>query len=241
MKEKYIEIHQLSLRRNDRAILNKLNLSITHGEILCLVGASGSGKSTLLRCLNRLSEPAPKTVFLEGQDIIDIDVMGLRRQVGTVFQQPILFPGTVAYNVAYGPQLLGQSLSATRIIELLSLASLGPEFSDRSISKLSGGEAQRVAIARVLANNPKVLLLDEPTSALDPSARRHIRQTVIKLCNNLGLTVLWVTHDMEEVEEVADRVCLLANGNIVDEGTPEHLLRANSKHLTAIFAAGGLD
>ncbi|MEJ2750137.1 MAG: phosphate ABC transporter ATP-binding protein [Anaerolineae bacterium] len=235
------QIKNLSLERNGRAILHDVNLAIAPGEIVCLLGPSGSGKSSLLRCLNRLTEPAPQTIFLNGQDITSLDVLTLRRQVGMVFQSPALFPGSVADNIAYGPNLTNHPLPSDRIAKLLALADLPPEYASRSADALSGGEGQRVSIARALANEPQTLLLDEPTGALDPAARRHIWQTIAKLRQELGLTVLWVTHYMEEVREVADRVYLLLDGRIADEGTPDHLLRPDSEHLTAVFAAGQLE
>ncbi len=235
------QVKNLSLARNGRSILHDVSLTIAPGEIVCLLGPSGSGKSSLLRCLNRLTEPAPQTIFLDGQDITDMDVLALRRQVGMVFQNAALFPGSVADNVAYGPRLSGQPLPPARIADLLALADLPPTYADRPTDKLSGGEAQRVSIARALANGPNTLLLDEPTGALDPAARRHIWQTIAKLRRELGLTVLWVTHYMEEVQEVADRVYLLLDGRIADEGAPDHLLRPDSEHLTAVFAAGQLN
>ncbi|MCP4428847.1 MAG: phosphate ABC transporter ATP-binding protein [Chloroflexi bacterium] len=235
------QVQRLSLERNGRAVLHNVSLSITSGEIVCLLGPSGSGKSSLLRCLNRLTEPEPQTIFLDNQDITQIDVLDLRRQVGMVFQNPALFPGSVADNIAYGPRLSGQSLTPTRIANLLALSDLPPEYAARPAAELSGGEAQRVSLARALANEPRTLLLDEPTGALDPAARRHIWQTIAKLRSELGLTVLWVTHYMEEVQEVADRVYLLLDGRIADEGAPDHLLRPESEHLTAVFAAGQLE
>ncbi|NKQ37604.1 MAG: phosphate ABC transporter ATP-binding protein, partial [Chloroflexi bacterium] len=208
------QVQNLSLKRNGRPVLRDVNMVVAVGEIVCLLGPSGSGKSSLLRCLNRLIEPPPQTIFLNGQDITTIDVLTLRRRVGMVFQKPALFPGTVAENIAYGPQLDGRILTSDEIIELLALADLPPDYAQRPTSELSGGEAQRVSIARTLSNHPDSLLLDEPTSALDPAARRHVRETIEKLRQELGLTVIWVTHYMEEVLEVADRVYLLLDGRI---------------------------
>ncbi len=235
------QIKELSLLRNGRSVLNNVNLTISPGEIVCLLGPSGSGKSSLLRCLNRLTEPPPQTTFMGGQDIVEMDVLSLRRQVGMVFQAPALFPGTVADNIQYGPTLAKRPLSSTEIETLLQLADLPPAYATRPVTELSSGEAQRVSLARALANKPQTLLLDEPTGALDPAARRHIWQTIHKLRTELGLTVLWVTHYMEEVRKVADRVYLLVNGRIADEGTPKHLLRPDSDHITAEFAAGLLE
>ena len=168
-------------------------------------------------------------------------MLALRRRLGMVFQKPALFPGTVADNIAYGPGLDGRILTPDDITDLLALADLPAAYAARPVSELSGGEAQRVSIARALANRPDSLLLDEPTSALDPAARQHVRETVKKLRRELGLTVIWVTHYMEEVLEVADRVYLLLDGRIADEGPPAMLLDPDSEHKTAEFAAGHLE
>ena len=234
-------VQNLSLERAGRPVLHEVNMQVATGEIVCLLGPSGSGKSSLLRCLNRLTEPPPASVFLDGRDITTLDVLALRRRLGMVFQKPALFPGTVAGNIAYGPGLAGRVLSPSEITKLLALADLPADYADRPVAELSGGQAQRVAIARALANEPASLLMDEPTSALDPAARRHVRETVEKLRRELGLTVIWVTHYMEELLEVADRIYLLQDGRIVDEGPPEHLLGPDSQHKTAEFAAGQLE
>lgn len=231
-------VEGLSLERSGRAVLHDVRLQVSPGEIICLLGPSGSGKSSLLRCLNRLTEPPPGTIFLDGVDITTLDVLSLRRQLGMVFQQPALFDGSVVENVAYGPELGGLVLSTGEIGELLALANLPPDYASRHVGELSGGEAQRVSIARALANNPTSLLLDEPTNALDPAARRHVRETISNLRRELSLTVIWVTHYMEEVREVADRVYLLLDGRIADEGTPGELLGPHSKHITSEFATG---
>ncbi len=231
----------LSLARNGRSVLTDAAIHVAPSEIVCLMGPSGSGKSSLLRCLNRLTEPPPDTVFYNGNDIHTLDVLTLRRQVGMVFQKPALFPGTVADNIRYGPQLHNQTLTSTDIEELLTLAALPTDYANRSVTELSGGEAQRVSLARALANRPDSLLMDEPTSALDPAAQRHIQEAIMNLRKTLGLTVLWVTHRVEEAKIVADRIYLLLNGRIADEGTPDHVLRPGSEHLTAVFAAGQLE
>lgn len=236
----YFEITHLSLTRQGQPALDDVSVHVAPGEIVCLLGPSGSGKSSLLRCLNRLTSPPPSTIFLNGADITQMDVLALRRQAGMVFQRVALFPGTVADNVAYGPALQAQALTSTEIDRLLALADLPPELCDRDSQTLSGGQAQRVALARSLATNPSAMLLDEPTSALDPAATRKIEATMLNLRQTLGLTILWVTHDPEQARRVADRVYLLVDGRIADKGDPRHLLRPGSQHLTALFAAGEL-
>jgi ABC-type phosphate transport system ATPase subunit len=221
-------------------LLDNICLTIPQGKIISLIGPSGSGKSTLLRCLNRLYEPELGTVFLGEVDITTLDVLSLRRRVGMLTQSGALFEGTVADNVAYGPRLAKRDLSAEQITNLLRLAGREPRLATKSTDTLSGGQAQRVALARTLANEPEVLLLDEPTSALDPAATLHVEETVMRLRDELGLTVVWVSHVLAQVERTADFVALLVDGRLVESGTPGHLLSGLHHHLTEDFAAGKL-
>jgi ABC-type phosphate transport system ATPase subunit len=174
---------------------------------------------------------------LDGDDLTTLDVLALRRRVGMLFQTAALFEGTVASNVAYGPRLRNQELSPERIGTLLEMAGLEPDLVDKPAGELSGGQAQRAALARTLANEPEVLLLDEPTSALDPAATRRVEETILHLRDTLGLTVVWVSHAIEQVERTADEVMLLVDGRIVETGSPEHLLKSGH-HLTEEFARG---
>jgi ABC-type phosphate transport system ATPase subunit len=229
----------LSLR-NNAPILRNVSLEIPAGKITSLIGPSGSGKSSLLRCLNRLWEPPPGSIFLNGVDITTLDVLALRRRVGMLFQSAALFEGSVADNVTYGPGLRGQSLSPDRIAELLEMAGLEASLAQKPADELSGGQAQRVALARTLANEPEVLLLDEPTSALDPAATDRVEKTILGLRDSLGLTVVWVSHTIDQVERTADQVALLLEGTVAETGTPEHLLSGVHHHLTEDFAEGKL-
>lgn len=225
---------------NGDMILHEINLRIPSGQITCLIGPSGSGKSTLLRCLNRLLEPPPATIMLDDVDITTLDVLALRRRVGMLFQTPVMFPGTVADNVAYGPKLHQQNLTPQRLTELLEMVGLDQTMATKSADTLSGGQAQRVCLARALANEPEVLLLDEPTSALDPAATLHVEETIHQLQTNFGLTVVWVSHFIEQVERMADFVALLVDGKVLETGTPAHLLSGEHHHLTEDFSAGKL-
>ncbi|MFQ5419103.1 MAG: phosphate ABC transporter ATP-binding protein [Anaerolineae bacterium] len=236
-----IRIKNLTLLRRRQPILTDVSLSVGEGEIVCLLGPSGGGKSSLLRCINRLTEPPPGTVLVSEKDVNTMDVLTLRRHVGMVFQNVTLFPGIVAQNVAYGPALQKRPLLPKDVTRLLALADLPPEMAGQDSQSLSGGQAQRVAIARALATEPAALLLDEPTSALDPAATRRIEETMLKLRQTLGLTMIWVTHNPDQAQRVADRIYLLVAGQVVDEGPPDHLFRPGSSHLTAVFAAGELD
>ena len=235
-----VSVHKLTLRLNNEAtVLHEVTMAIEEASITSVVGPSGSGKSSLLRCLNRLWEPPAGTVFFDGRDITTIDVLALRRRVGMIFQSANLFDGTVADNVGYGPGLGGRSLTTGRINELLEMVGLEPRFAAETAVNLSGGEAQRVALARALANGPEVLLMDEPTSALDPAATLHVEQTIRDLQKMMELTVVLVTHDIEQVRRMADSAALLIDGRIVETGTPDHLM-SSGHHLMQRFAAGNL-
>ncbi|XP_054787417.1 ABC transporter I family member 17 [Prosopis cineraria] len=207
-------------------ILRGIDLDVPNGVILGVVGPSGSGKSTLLRALNRLWEPPSGTVFLDHSDICDLDVLSLRRKVGMLFQLPALFEGTVADNVRYGPQLRGKKLTDDEVRKLLTIADLDASFMNKKGSELSVGQAQRVALARTLANSPEVLLLDEPTSALDPISTENIEDALMKLNKNSGMTVIIVSHSIKQIQRIADLVCLLVDGQIVEVLKPHQLSQA---------------
>ncbi|XP_015897729.3 ABC transporter I family member 17 [Ziziphus jujuba] len=207
-------------------ILNKLSVDIPKGVIVGIIGPSGSGKSTFLRALNRLWEPSPETVFLDGHDICHLDVLSLRRKVGMLFQIPVLFEGSVADNIRYGPQLRGHKLSDHEVYKLLTLADLDSSFYSKNGSELSVGQAQRVALARTLANAPEVLLLDEPTSALDPISTENIEDVIMKLKKKQGMTTIMVSHSIKQIQRIADVLCLLVNGEIVEVLKPDKLSEA---------------
>lgn len=239
-------VPRLSLRglsrvaKEGQAILDDCSLDIPAGQIWGIIGPSGSGKSTLLRAVNRLWEPAVGTVFLDGADITKESVVDVRRKIGMLFQTPALFEGTVADNVSYGPALRGQKLTISEVEGLLEQVYLDSTFADKTAKTLSGGQAQRVALARTLANYPEVLLLDEPTSALDPAATRHVEETIVSLQRKTGLTVLWVSHSLEQVRRVADVAVLLVSGRIVSVCRPSEL-SASKDDTVALFLAGQLD
>ncbi|KAK9099862.1 hypothetical protein Scep_023292 [Stephania cephalantha] len=206
-------------------ILREVCVDIPKGLIVGIIGPSGSGKSTLLRALNRLWEPTSESVFLDGRDITDLDVLSLRRRVGMLFQLPVLFEGTVMDNVMYGPNLRGKKLQDDEILRLLKLADLDDTFVKKNSNELSVGQAQRVALARTLANEPEVLLLDEPTSALDPISTQNIEDAIVKLKKG-GLTIVMVSHSIKQIQRIADMVWLLVDGEIVEVLEPQQLSQA---------------
>ncbi|KAK6947242.1 ABC transporter-like, ATP-binding domain [Dillenia turbinata] len=215
----------------EMAILKGIDMDVPRGMIVGIIGPSGSGKSTLLRAFNRLWEPPAGTVFMDGKDVCELDVISLRRKVGMLFQLPVLFEGTVADNVRYGPQLMGRKLSDGEVYKLLTLANLDSSFYNKIGSELSVGQAQRVALARTLANDPEVLLLDEPTSALDPISTQNIEDVILK-SKQQSMTTIIVSHSIKQIQRVADVVCLLVDGEIVEVLKPNNL--AQAKHPMAL-------
>ncbi len=208
-----------------KMIVEDVSLAIAHGEVLCVLGPSGSGKSSFLRLLNRLNEPTSGTAFLEGKDYRTLPPRELRRRAGMITQQAFLFPGTVADNVRFGPRQHGESLADDAVEECLCAVGLGG-YSSREVSNLSGGEAQRVSIARALANQPIVLLADEPTSALDEQSKGGIEALIRQIVNQRQLTCVLVTHDIAQARRMADRVALFAAGRVVNSGTVAEVLDA---------------
>jgi putative ABC transport system ATP-binding protein len=209
----------------NKTILSGVSFDVGAGELLGIVGPSGSGKSSLLRLLNRLDEPTSGTVFLDGQDYRQILPRELRRRVGMVTQRPFLFPGDVASNLRFGPAQRGESLSDADITSLLDHVGLHG-FANSDTAVLSGGEQQRVSLARTLANQPEVLLLDEPTSALDEDSKRGVEQLIAGLAREHRLACVMVTHDRDQARRICQRVVLLEAGRLVQAGTAMEVLGA---------------
>lgn len=206
-------------------LVDDIGVAVRVGEVLGIVGPSGSGKTSFLRLLNRLDEPTSGTVFLENVDYRQIPPRELRRKVGMVTQQAFLFPGTVYRNLSFGPRQRGEVLDEKRAEELLIRVGL-PGYGDRDVTNLSGGEAQRVSIARALANSPLVLLLDEPTSALDEVAKSGIETLIQDIIRESRLTCVMVTHDTAQALRMATRVMLMEHGRAIRIGTVEEVLNA---------------
>lgn len=195
-----------------------MTFAVQAGEVFSVVGPSGAGKSTLLRTINRLLEPTAGNIFLDGASIEEIDPLELRRRIGMVFQLPALFGDTVEDTVLYGVRLTGKRAD---VEHLLGLAGLAPSLASRNPQSLSVGQQQRVSIARALALEPEVLLMDEPTSALDQVARQRIEDLIGQLNKELGLTTVVVSHALDQVERIADRVVLLVDGRSEGEWSKE--------------------
>jgi putative ABC transport system ATP-binding protein len=209
----------------DKILIQDANFELQKGEVLAITGPSGSGKTSLLRLLNRLDEPTSGTVFVEGADYRHLLPRELRRKLGMVTQRAFLFPGTVAENLRFGPAQRGETLRPEAIEELLAQVGL-KDYAERDVANLSGGEAQRVSVARTLANAPLALLLDEPTSALDDAAKLEVERAIQKVVRDQGLTCVMVTHDVAQAVRLASRALVLERGRIVRAGPVGEVLRA---------------
>ncbi|NQF12795.1 energy-coupling factor transporter ATPase [Brevibacillus sp. HB1.3] len=210
--------------------LDQVTIQVAEGECLAIIGHTGSGKSTLIQHFNGLIRPQSGTVIINGMDVSQpkIDIRTLRRQVGLVFQNPEdqLFEKLVGDDVAYGPFRMGLPLEEVRrrvqwAMDLVGLSF--QEMKDRPTFALSGGQKRKVALAGVLSLQPKVLVLDEPTAGLDPRSRLELLERIRRLNREEKLTVIFVSHNMEEVAKLADRVYVMANGHSVCEGTPREI------------------
>jgi osmoprotectant transport system ATP-binding protein len=214
---------------NGSYAVDNLDLQVGAGELCVLVGPSGGGKTTVLRMVNRLVEPTSGKVLVDGKDIATLDRVELRRQTGYVIQQPGLFPHLkVADNVASVPRLLGwdRARVRARVSELLDLVGLDPAvYAGRYPHQLSGGQAQRVGVARALAGDPPVLLMDEPFGAVDPIARERLQQEFLRLQQQLHKTIILVTHDVDEAVTMGDRIAVLSQGGVLQQyDTPAEVL-----------------
>jgi len=220
--------------------VENLDLEVDEGELCVLVGPSGGGKTTVLKMVNRLVEPSSGRVVVDGRDVAQTDPVELRRRTGYVIQQPGLFPHLkVADNVAAVPHLLGWDKLRTkaRVTELLELVGLDPAlYANRYPHELSGGQAQRVGVARALAGDPPVLLMDEPFGAVDPIARDHLQQEFLQLQERLHKTVIFVTHDVDEAVILGDRIAVLSEGGVLQQyDTPAEVLGRPATGFVADF------
>ncbi len=219
-----LSIQNLQLKRGGKTVLSDFNLDVPAGELLVVIGPSGSGKSSLLRCINRLNEIEAGAIMLEGQSIYAMSVTELRCKVGMIFQKTAAFAGSVAENIAFGAALHGKALRRQQIFDLMAQVSLEAELIEQPAGDLSGGQEQRLAIARALALDPALLLLDEPTSSLDPIATSRVEESLLQLRENTGLTMIWVSHAIEQARRIGSRVLLLDGGRVVREDSADAML-----------------
>jgi osmoprotectant transport system ATP-binding protein len=225
------------------AAVDNLDLKIPEGEILVLVGPSGCGKSTTLRLINRMIEPTTGRIIFDGEDVTDVDADKLRRRIGYVIQQIGLFPHqTIAQNIATVPKLLGwdKKKIGERVDELLEVMGLPNDFRDRYPKELSGGQAQRVGVARALGSDPAVLLMDEPFGAIDPITRDRLQNEFLRLQGELKKTIVFVTHDIDEAIKMGDRIAILGEqSHIAQFDTPERILAYPINDFVSDFIGSG--
>jgi ABC-type methionine transport system ATPase subunit len=214
-----------------------VSLTVEAGEIVSIIGPSGAGKSTLLRAINRLVEPTAGEVLLDGVPTREMSPLRLRRRVGMVFQLPALFGETVEEAILYGARLAGKRADAGEVLEMVGLE---PSLAGRDPQSLSVGQQQRVSIARALALGPEVLLMDEPTSALDQAARQRVEDLIRDLKERLGLTIVVVSHALDQVERIADRVVLLLDGRSEGEWGREEFFTGRVGEKARRFMEGEL-
>ncbi|MDM9382654.1 ATP-binding cassette domain-containing protein [Chlorogloeopsis sp. ULAP01] len=232
-----VEFRNVAFSRNHRPLVSNLNFSISRGEALVLLGRSGSGKTTTMKLINRLFTPTQGEVVFDGIPTTQWNEIQLRRKIGYVIQETGLFPHfTVERNVGLVPSLEGWKPNQikSRVYELLHLVGLEPaKFAQRYPHELSGGQKQRVGVARALAADPPVLLMDEPFGALDPITRLELQQEFLRLQQELGKTVVFVTHDIQEAFILASRIGLMHGGELVVLGTPEEFMRSRNPEALA--------
>ncbi len=234
-----IEVSHLIKNYGSNEVLKDLDLTVGDNEVVVMIGPSGSGKSTFLRCLNRLEEPTSGEIIVDGYNLSDpkSDLNQIREKIGMVFQHFNLFKNlTVAENITLAPVELGKMTPAEAketAKKLLETVGLSEKF-DAKPQSLSGGQKQRVAIARALAMKPDVLLFDEPTSALDPEMVGDVLAVMKRLAKE-GMTMVVVTHEMGFAKEVADRVIFMADGHIVEQGTPQEIFDTPQNERTKDF------
>jgi osmoprotectant transport system ATP-binding protein len=223
-----IDIRNVTKRYGETTVVDDVSMSVEKGTITVIVGTSGSGKSTLIRMINRLVAKSDGEILIDGRNVADVPETELRRNIGYVIQGNGLFPHrTVAQNIATVPQLLGWSKTRikARVDELLGLFNLDPKaFSLKYPHQLSGGEQQRVGVARALAAEPEVLIMDEPFGALDPVIRGKAQDDLLAIQKQFGTTVILVTHDMDEAFHLANRIAVMRGGKLLQYSTPEKIL-----------------
>lgn len=230
MDKKIIELQHVSktFKGSEVASVKDVSLSVKEGEFVTIVGTSGSGKTTLLKMINRIYETSEGKILFYGAHVDEIKGEEYRRKIGYVIQQGGLFPHwTVAENVATVPKILKwpKDKIEARVDELLKMVKLNPEiYRDRYPSKLSGGEAQRVGIARALAAEPSLMLMDEPFGAIDAITRKSMQEELIKLQKQTGVTVLFVTHDINEALKLGDKVIVMHGGEVQQYDTPYNII-----------------
>ncbi|WP_124067622.1 ABC transporter ATP-binding protein [Clostridium sp. E02] len=223
-----IKFEHISKRYKSKQVLKDISFSIKKGSLVAIIGESGCGKTTLLKMINRLIKQSSGTIYIDDKNSSTVNEVALRRRIGYVIQQTGLFPHmTVQENIELIPKLEG--IAKDQIVEktkkLMQMVGLNSEdFLDRYPTELSGGQQQRVGVARAFATDPDIILMDEPFSALDPMTRSDLQDELVQLQDKLKKTIVFVTHDMDEAIKIADMICIMKDGDILQYDTPENIL-----------------
>jgi osmoprotectant transport system ATP-binding protein len=226
---KLIQFKNIIKKYRSRTIINSFTLDIEAGQLIVFIGPSGCGKTTLLKMINKLTQPTSGEIYVNGKDISKINPIELRRNIGYVIQNTGLFPHmSIRENLELIPKLKGEDPSsiAKKTEELLEMVGLDPkEYMHRYPKELSGGQQQRIGVARAFSTNSDIILMDEPFSALDPVTRSSLQDELFQMQKELNKTIIFVTHDMDEAIKIADKICLLKDGDILQYDTPENILK----------------
>ncbi|MBO0482785.1 betaine/proline/choline family ABC transporter ATP-binding protein [Candidatus Enterococcus courvalinii] len=220
--------HVSKIYKGNKVAVDDVNLSFEKGEFICFIGTSGSGKTTTMRMINRMTDPSKGKILIDGKNILDINPVELRRQIGYVIQNIGLMPHmTIRENITLVQKLLkvSQEERNKTAEKMIDLVELPREMLDRYPSELSGGQQQRIGVVRALAANQDIILMDEPFGALDPITRDALQDLVKDLQERLGKTIVFVTHDMDEALKLASRIAIMSEGKVIQFDTPENILR----------------
>ncbi|EDK34809.1 betaine/proline/choline family ABC transporter ATP-binding protein [Clostridium kluyveri] len=224
-----IEFKNVSKTINNKSIINNISLNVDRGELVTFIGPSGCGKTTTLKMINKLITPSSGEIFINRNKIEEEDTIKLRRNIGYVIQQTGLFPHmTVAENISLIPNIekMDNKKIQERMEELLTLVGMSPkDYMNKYPNELSGGQQQRVGIVRALVMNPDIILMDEPFNALDPITRGQLQDEIFNIQQNFKKTIVFVTHDMDEALKLADRICIMGKGTVLQFDTPEEILK----------------
>ncbi|MGB9928935.1 MAG: ABC transporter ATP-binding protein [Methanosarcina sp.] len=232
-----VELEGIYKNYENLQVLKDINAQIKRGTSTALVGPTGSGKTVLLRLIDLLEKPSSGTIYFEGSNANESDNtrLQIRRQIGMVFQKPLAFKASVYDNIAYGLRIRGKKENMDeKIKDLLELIGL-PGYENRNALKLSGGETQRLALARAMITEPKLLLLDEPTANLDPLSKKKLEELILKINRESETTIIMTTHDLLQGQKLADKMVILNNGQVLQSGTPEKIFRKPKNKFVADF------
>lgn len=238
--EPAIHFHGVDYSIGDIHILKKITGSFPKGKITTLVGPSGAGKTTLLKLCNGLLSPTSGTIFIDNKPISSYEPTKLRRHVGIALQNAPMIKGTVLQNLALPLELQGKQLTEQQAISILEDVGLDEQFLQQKTADLSGGQRQKVSIARTLINRSNILLLDEITSALDRTSLREIEELIVKVNREFGVTIIWITHNLEQALSIGDYTWVLREGQVVESGDSD-LLQSSTNEFVKRFVQGEVE